>query len=107
MRNSVVDTLLSRGDLADTPTMHPHDLSNSPKPQASSWRQLDVQLDMIAPAVPDVESSTVRPALGPPGIDTGGQTSAADVDEFYRTNRAQAVRWATALVQCPELGADL
>lgn len=38
---------------------------------------------------------------------TAISTSTSDFDEFYRLHRADAVRWATALVGSPEIGEEL
>ena len=38
---------------------------------------------------------------------TAISTSTTDFDEFYRSHRADAVRWATALVGSPEIGEEL
>lgn len=36
-----------------------------------------------------------------------GTTAISDFDDFYRTHRADAVRWATALVGSPEVGEEI
>ena len=38
---------------------------------------------------------------------TAMSSTTRDFDEFYRTHRADAVRWATALVGSPEVGEEL
>ena len=36
-----------------------------------------------------------------------GMTAISEFDDFYRTHRANAVRWATALVGSPEIGEEI
>ena len=36
-----------------------------------------------------------------------GMTAISEFDDFYRTHRAHAVRWATALVGSPEIGEEI
>lgn len=36
-----------------------------------------------------------------------GMTAISEFDDFYRTHRADAVRWAAALVGSPEIGEEI